>query len=108
MYDRYNRQNFMPIVFGGDNLERDLVVSNWDLFEINRSISFDNIKRIDVGRPDLLSLRIYGTMSYFWILAKVNNLDDLFNDMVVGMDIIVPDVGDIRDWVLRSRSRMRK
>ena len=108
MKDKYDRTNILPTTSGTDYLEKDLILSNWDLFEIKRPIQYNSIKRQDIGRPDLLSLRIYGTMSYFWILAKVNAIDDFWNDMVIGRDIIIPDVYDIKDWVLKMRSRLRR
>lgn len=108
MNDRYSRIHFMPVVSASDYLERDLILNNWDLFEIKRPVMFESIKRIDIQRPDLMSLRIYGNMSYWWILLKINSIDCVWCDMTIGQDIIVPDVGDIRDWILKVKSRLRK
>jgi len=108
MIDRYNRTRYMPVVKAGDYLERDMVLSNWDLFEIKRPIRYDSIKRQDIQRPDLISLRVYGNLSYWWILAKVNSIDDIWNDISVGQDLYVPDPNDIKDWILKVRARQRK
>ena len=107
MINKYSRQNFVPTVSAGDYLEKDLILNNWDLFEINRPIRFDTIHRQDLQRPDLLSLRVYSKMSYFWILLKVNMIDSVLNDMEIGQDIIVPDVEDIVDFVLAVKKRIR-
>ena len=98
----------MPVVSAGDNLERDMILSNWDLFNIKRPVRFENIKRQDIQRPDLFSLRVYGTMSFWWILSKVNQIDDWWNDVGVGQDIVVPHRQDIVDFNLKLRARQRK
>lgn len=97
----------MPSVKTDTFVEKDLILNNWDLFEINRPIGYDNLASIELHRPDLLSIRIYGTMSYWWILLKVNHIDDIWNDMSIGMDLIIPNAADIIDWVLRVRSRKK-
>lgn len=90
------------------DLEIDLIKNNWDLFKIKRRIGFDGITRVDIGRPDIFSIRIYGSMKYWWILSKVNNIDDWWNDVEIGQDIIVPDIQDITDFYLSVKSRIRK
>jgi len=107
MNNKFNRMNFMPTVSAGDYLEKDMILSNWDLFEIKRPIRFNSIKRQDIQRPDLLSIRIYSRMSYWWILLKVNNIDDVWNDIEIGQDIIVPDPDDITDFILAVKKRIR-
>lgn len=108
MADKYTRTNFMPLENVNGNLERDMVNNNWSLFEIKRAISFETIKRVDLQRPDIFSLRIYGSMGYWWILSKVNNIDDWWNDVKVGQDIIVPDMRDIEDFYLKVKANIRK
>jgi hypothetical protein len=78
------------------------------LFEINNPIGYDSIKRIDLQRPDLFSLRIYGKIEYWWIIAKVNCIDDWWNDIEIGQDVIVPDPRDIIDFNRKVRARQRK
>jgi len=108
MLNKYSRSKFIPIVDAGDHLERDLVMGNWDLFKIKRPIGFDSIKMTDIYRPDLLAIRIYGNISFWWYLLKVNSIDDYWNDIEIGQDIIVPDPQDIRDFTLKVRAKQRK
>jgi hypothetical protein len=108
MLDKYNRARFMTTISTTTYVEKDMVSNNWDLFEIKRPVTFDSIKSYEIQRPDLLSLRIYGTFSYWWVLAKINEIDDVYNDMTIGQDIIVVDKNDILDWVHSVRSRQRK
>lgn len=89
-------------------IEYDFLLNNWDLFEINYPITFNNIQRIDMYRPDMLSYRIYGESQYWWILCKINKIDDMWNDMYIGMDIIVPSMQDIIEFNSRVRARFRR
>lgn len=106
---KYNRTNFLKQDTTDSGIvEWDLLLSNWDLFKTNRQMSFDMIKYGDVQRPDVLSYRIYGDSSYWWILCKFNQIDDLWNDLYVGMDLLVPDIQDIVDFYKNVRRRIRK
>lgn len=43
-----------------------------------------------VNRPDLLSLDIYGTHEYWWIIPQRNGLEDPIFDLTLGRTVIVP------------------
>ena len=89
-------------------LEFDFLLNNWDLMEIKGPISFDTIQYGDIQRPDILSYRIYGSVNYWWVLCKINHIDDIWNDMEVGGEIIVPSVSDINTFYSKSISRKRR
>jgi hypothetical protein len=103
--NKYNRTNFIKDQVIDGILEKDLADNNWDLFEIKREMTFFTLSRGYIGRPDLLSLKLYGKMSYWWIISKVNQIDDWWNDIVVGDVIDVPDIRDIEDWYSAVRRR---
>lgn len=107
MFSKYRRTNFMPTVDGGVYLEKDIIMNNWDLFKIKRPIFFNTIHRIDIQRPDIFSLRLYGTISYWWIISKFNHIDDWYNDLTIGQDIMLPDIQDIEDFYLSQKVRAR-
>jgi len=87
-------------------LEKDLVNNNWDLWEIKRPMTFFTVSRSYIQRPDLLSIKLYGKMSYWWILAKVNpEVMDFWNDIKVELVIDVPDVRDIEDFYSAVKRR---
>ena len=107
MFDKFKRTNFMEEVTNADDvLEYDFLLTNWDLFEINYPVKFDLIHPLDMQRPDYLSFRVYGESQYWWILCKVNMIDDVWNDMFVGMDIIVPNQKDLMEFYSRVRKRV--
>ena len=108
MFNKYNRTNFQPTVSTDYGLEKDIIMDNWELFKTKRPLRFDNINRIDIFRPDIFSLRVYGTIEYWWIVSKYNKILDWWNDVYVGMNIVIPDVQDIEDYYLAVKARFRK
>ena len=41
-------------------------------------------------RPDLVSLRAYGTVSFWWRIMEANNIMDIY-DFKAGVNILIPD-----------------
>jgi hypothetical protein len=109
MFNKFKRTNFLSKVetISGSN-EYDLLSSNWDLFEINYPISINTVQVLDINRPDYLSTRIYGGSEFWWILCKFNHIDDIWNDMYVGKEIVVPNMQDIIEFNERVKKRFRK
>lgn len=106
--DKFRRTNFLKEDVNGDGIaEWDLLLSNWDLFETTQPLRFDTVKYGDIQRPDVLSFRIYGTSSFWWVLCKFNQIDDVWNDLYVGMELLVPDPKDVRDYYTKVRRRIR-
>ena len=105
--NKYRRTNFTEEVIVDGIIEQDLVDNNWDLFEIKRPMTFFTLTRSYIQRPDLLSLKLYGKMAYWWILSKANNIDDWWNDINVGDVIDVPSIRDIEDWYASVRIRRK-
>jgi len=105
--NKYRRSNFMTEEEVDGVLEQDLVKNNWELFEIKRPQTFFTLTRSYIQRPDLLSLKLYGKMSYWWIIAKHNQIDDWWNDIEVTDVIEVPNIRDIEDWYSAVRKRRK-
>ena len=104
MSSRYIRTNFLNKENVDGVQEYDLVMSNFEYFKIQRPMTFYTITGDDIGRPDLLSLRLYSDMNYWWILGEVNGIDDFSNDIVEGDVISVPNKLDIEDFYLKIRN----
>lgn len=83
--------------------ECDLLLNNFDTFQIKRPTRFYTVVDRDLRRPDVLSITLYGTADYWWIVGKVNNIDDWWNDLKVGDILQVPHVSDIEDWLFITR-----
>lgn len=102
--NKFKRTNFYKIQTINGIIENDLVTNKFDSFIITRPVKYYTLSRADIQRPDLLSLKIYGDLQYWWILLKVNNIDDVWNDMTPEKIIIVPDLEDIDDWLIKINS----
>ena len=74
------------------------------LFQIRfkKRRNFYTIKTTDVGRPDLVSFNIYGKMNYWWVIMKLNGIEDVFNDMSEGQVLMIPSESDIQDFYLET------
>jgi len=107
MADKYKRSNFCEEELVDDNLEMDLVNNHFDLFEIKRPTNYFTVSRTFIQRPDLLSLKVYGKMNYWWIIFKVNNIDDIWNDLHIDDVLQIPDIRDIEDWYIKVKSSRR-
>jgi hypothetical protein len=106
---RFNRTNFFPHNVVNDIVECDLPLNYFNtLFTIRKELKYYTIRSSDVQRPDILSYKFYGTDEYWWILLKINNIEDVWNDFYVGQVISVPDKQDIDDFYLAVKSKNKQ
>lgn len=54
-------------------------------------------KQQDIGRPDIISMRIYGTTNYWWFLMRYNGISDVWNDIREGLVIKFPSYEMVRE-----------
>ena len=104
MSSRYNRTNFLKIEEVEGTKEYDLIMTNFEYFKIQRPTNFYTIQRTDIGRPDLISLKLYQTIDFWWIIGEVNGICDFNYDIKEGDIIQVPDRLDIEDFYLKVRN----
>jgi hypothetical protein len=48
------------------------------------------VQHDDLGRPDLISYKIYGTVKYASLVLEYNGLYDPFTDLKIGTTIWLP------------------
>lgn len=101
---RFTRTNFLNKETIDNIQEYDLLMTNFEYFKIQRPTTFYIVTNDDLGRPDLLSLRIYGDQNYWWILLEVNGVCDPYNELKEGDVLIVPSLLDIEDFYLKVRN----
>lgn len=105
---RYNRTNFYPKVTIKDSSGKDVIINEFGnsyynrFFEIKRPLSRYTVKQEDIQRPEMISYKLYGTMDYWWILMRYNQIFDVFNDMYAGQVLNVPDTLDMDDFIINS------
>ena len=102
--NKYNRSSYYKLENVYGYKEYDIVNNNWNLFTLKRPVSYFTMTRGYIQRPDLLSIKLYGEMKYWWIIGKVNQIDDWWNDVVPDEVIAVPNKLDIEDFYLNVRS----
>ena len=47
-----------------------------------------------VGRIDLISFIHYRTTRLWWLIAQINDIQDPINDIVLGMELQIPNITD--------------
>ncbi|MBO7526336.1 MAG: hypothetical protein J6T74_00390 [Clostridia bacterium] len=63
------------------------------------SVQYYMVKDVDVGRPDILSQRFYGTTNFWWFVCWFNGISDVWNDLRVGMVIKYPAFEKVREAI---------
>ena len=102
---RWNRSNFYKTVIVDGVSELDLLSNFYNsLFKIKRKTQYYTIRKQDIQRPDLISIKTLGEQKYWWIIAKYNQIDDIWNDLIPGDIIRIPDIQDIQDFYSNSLS----
>ena len=107
MADRFNRSNFYKKEVIDGIKESDLLTNTFNEFKFKRPLTFFTISTRDKTRPDLLSYRLYNKVNFWWIVLKVNNIEDPFNDLEEGDVIKVPDILDVEDFYNLNKRKNR-
>ncbi len=103
---KLDRDNYLKTVNSTYGLEKSLTSNDIRFFKPKQAMYRHILQSNDFARPDLLSTRYYGTQNYWWFILKVNNIDDIWNEMYVGMEIFIPDEGDILNF-LNSKNKSK-
>ena len=61
-------------------------------------LSGEYVVTAEAGRLDLISFRIYGTVSLWWIIALYNRIVD-FSEVSSGVRIKYPSIADINNLI---------
>lgn len=98
-----NRQNFYEPVLVDGVEERDIINNRLSDLPENYGPSFYRIQETDLQRPDIISKKLYGTSEYWWIILEYNpQIQDIWNDMIVGDIIKIPSRLDIMELLKRN------
>ena len=113
-----NRSQFISSINIDGIIEKDFLLNSFNEFKWTRPIKLYTLTYDDYMRPDLMSIRVYGDMSYWWILLKANpGLDDIYNDFAyddvteneypnsyrIGSVIKCPHIQDIKDYIVYNK-----
>jgi len=99
----YEKQN---VVSGATETvipEFDYLNNNLSNFVMNYDPSYYTVKEDDKARPDLISYKTYRTVSYWWLICYVNEIQNPFLDVYVGQLMVIPNILDIYDFYKKYR-----
>jgi hypothetical protein len=105
--DKYSRSNFYNRNQINGIQENDLAFNKFKDFKFTAPQRFYEVTDSDITRPDLISYKLYKKVNYWWILLKVNGIEDPWNDLEVGQILNVPASNEIEEFVLKSRKNNR-
>lgn len=101
----YSRSEFMPIQVIKGIPERDMLLNKFNDYTFLRPMGKYQLKYEDYMRPDKISLKLYGTQDYWWIILKCNpKFEDVWNDFIVGGEEIEVLSSDIDPSIPQSEA----
>lgn len=100
-----DRTKFFKEVVVNNVKEVDFLYNPLSSFEMRHDPSYYRTSLGDVGRPDLISYKNYGTVRYWWIICLVNQLENPLTDIEMGVILKIPSVLDIYDFYRRYKIR---
>ena len=59
-------------------------------FELQDNDFVLTVQDYEVGRPDLISHRVYGKAMYAWLVLQYNNIVDPETELVAGAELVMP------------------
>ena len=93
--NKFNRTNFYKSETVDGILEKDLLTNLTNRFDNNTEYQFYQIRQEDLLRPELIAFKLYGSIVYWWILMKANDIEDVWNDLTIGKVLVIPSFRDI-------------
>lgn len=102
---KFTRSNFFNQNTIDGNIENDLAFTRFDEFDFKRKRIFFTITDKYVSRPDLIALDMLGKIDYWWVILKLNNIDDVYNDMTLGKVIQIPSLSDVEEFGIVTKRK---
>jgi len=93
-----NRSKFYKKITVDDVNEIDFLWNSLSFCLINHTSSYYRIVGDEVGQPDLISYRVYGTEKYWWVICLINKIENPLVDIVEGSIIEIPNIRDIYNF----------
>ena len=101
-----NRLKFYTVNTISGTQELDYLYNTLTKFTMSYPVGYYIVRDDDLMRPDLISYKVYGTVTYWWLIMMVNGIGDIFTDLETGLTLQIPNVLDIFDfykkWSIRT------
>lgn len=101
--DKFSRSNFYTKEIVNGILESDLITNVFNDFKFKNAFTEYTVREDDIGRPDLISFKNYNKINFSWIIMKVNNIEDVWNDLYVGKVLSLPSEVDIDNYYKENK-----
>jgi len=86
--------------------ELDYLYNNLTKFEMDYPAGYYVVRQDDLMRPDMISYKLYGSVSFWWLIMMVNGIQDIFTDLEVGLTLVIPNILDMytfkKKWTART------
>lgn len=83
--------------------EFDFLHNSLSNFTMNYNPQYYTVSEADILRPDMISFKNYGTVTYWWLICYVNEIHDPYNELTVGQLLIIPNILDVYDFFKQYR-----
>jgi hypothetical protein len=105
MSDLTIRKYFYDEVTVNGSKELDYLTTRLNTMELN-SATFYRVDIVTEKRPDLISMKFYGTYHLGWLIAEHNNLQDPIEDLVMGLVIKIPSITEYYQYYNRNSRKV--
>jgi len=85
--------------------ELDFLYNPLSQFKMKYQPKYYRVDDSDIPDPGLISFKCYGVVDFWWIILLVNEIQNPFLELTVGMILTIPNVLDIYDFQRRYRVR---
>lgn len=89
--DAASRYTKSPIVYYGDRKFITFETYKRQKYEPRGDDKFYMVTKGTEFRPDLVSRRAYGTVSYWWRILEANNMKDVW-EFRAGVNVLIPSI----------------
>lgn len=97
-----SRYNGIRLLLTDDNVPVQETLDKISIPDLEEDRFFE-VEQPFAHRPDLISLKFYGTEQLYWIIAYANDMVDAFAETHVGRRLRIPDRENVFESIL-SRS----
>lgn len=103
MINAASRVNMMQQVTVDDLAQLDssrIDFKNYDFGDV----SYTYIRENEYARPDILSLRVFGTPNYWWFIMWFNGFGDPWHDMMPDTLVKVPQLSRVENAIKKYKT----
>lgn len=74
-------------------------------FKIKKDVIYYRVRGEDLLAPDNIAYKAYSNERFWWIICLVNDIQNIEEDLTVGLVLKIPNILDIFDFGKRWRVR---